>query len=285
MSDQRQWHRLFGMSWTDLLNGLPVDVELEKDLSIKQQFLDVAIVRKEPGNALAVQLPDGFEELANHNLISFKSYQEALEGWSLLELLAHFVNYRKQVSPSMDDLLPEDHFRLFAVCVRFPQGLSRQVELQRVQEGVYRVPYFTGTIRLIVVHQLPQQAQNAMLHLFSAREELVRFGAQPYRPRSRETSTFLHELYDRYREEGMPMPFTKEEFIREAMARMLHDPVVVKLVLEGIPVADRLEGVPVADRLAGLTPEQRLQGLSPQERADLLKRLQADAASDDPAKE
>jgi hypothetical protein len=71
------------------------------------------------------QLPDdgsaalsGFEELAAHNLVSFKSYQEALDGWALLELLCHYVNYRKQVSPSMQDLLPEEDFRLFAVRVR-----------------------------------------------------------------------------------------------------------------------------------------------------------------------
>jgi hypothetical protein len=248
---------------------------MEKDLSLKQQLLDVILIQKEPGTVLPVQLPDGFEELAVYNLISFKSYQETLEGWTLLELLGHYVNYRKQVSPSMNALLPEGDFRLFAVCVRFPQGLSQRLQLRQIQEGVYEVTHYTGTLRLIVVHQLPQQTQNAILHLFSAREELIRYGGEHYRPRSPETSTFLHELFDRYREEGMPMPFTKEEFIRDALARMARDPVVIKIVLESLPVEQRLEGLPPEKRLHGMSVEDLLKGLSVEQRAALLARLQA----------
>lgn len=275
MDAQRQWHRLFGMSWTDLFAGLPVTVEMEKDLSLKQQLLDVVIIRKELGTPLPVALPDGFEDLGTHNLITFKSYQEKLEGWALLELLGHYVNYRKQVSPSMGDLLPEADFRLFAVTVRFPQDLSRRVELRAVGEGVYEFAHFTGHLRLIVVHQLPQQEQNAMLHLFSAREELIRYGGEHYRPHSSETSTFLNELFDRYREEDMPMPFTKEEFIRDAMSRLVRDPVVVKIVLETVSPEQRLEGMSPEQRLEGLSAEDLLQGLSADQRAALLSRLQA----------
>jgi hypothetical protein len=32
-----------------------------------------------------------------HNLISFKSFQESLDAWSLKELVGHYVNYRKQL--------------------------------------------------------------------------------------------------------------------------------------------------------------------------------------------
>jgi len=35
-----QWHRLFGLALADFFSGSPFVVELEKDLSIKQQFLD-----------------------------------------------------------------------------------------------------------------------------------------------------------------------------------------------------------------------------------------------------
>src|SRR5262245_26833795 len=142
MSEPTPWHRLFGLALIDFFRGMPVAVELEKDLSLKQQRLDVAIIRKGPA-PLACRLPDGFE-LAAHNLVTFKSYQEALDGWALLELLGHYVNYRKQVSPSMQELLPETDFRLFAVCVRFPQGLARQVTMTPVQPGVYEVCHFTG---------------------------------------------------------------------------------------------------------------------------------------------
>ena len=68
----------------------------------------------------------------------------------------------------MQNLLPESDFRLFAVSVRYPQNLAQQGILARVREGVYQVRHYTGNIRLVVVHQLPQEEHNAMLHLFSA---------------------------------------------------------------------------------------------------------------------
>src|SRR5207248_10451713 len=117
----------------------------------------------------AAPAPDGFEELAAHNLVSFKSYQEALDGWALNELIGHYVNYRKQASPTMQELLPEMDFRLFAVCVRFPQNLARRANLTPVQPGVYELDHFTGEIRLVVIHELPQEEQNALFHLFSVR--------------------------------------------------------------------------------------------------------------------
>jgi hypothetical protein len=47
MSEPRPWHRLFGLSLVDFFRGMPVSVELEKDLSLKQQLLDV-VLRKLP---------------------------------------------------------------------------------------------------------------------------------------------------------------------------------------------------------------------------------------------
>jgi hypothetical protein len=152
MSEPRPWHRLFGLSLVDFFRGMPVSVELEKDLSLKQQLLDVVLIRK-GAEPLPCRLPDGFEDMAAHNLVSFKSYQEALDGWALNELVGHYVNYRKQASPSMQDLLPEADFRLFAVSVRFPQALARQAAVTPVRPGVYEVRHFTGPLRLVVVHE------------------------------------------------------------------------------------------------------------------------------------
>src|SRR6266851_5536922 len=108
--------------------------ELEKDLSIKKQLLDVVILRKQQGR-FAGQLPDGFDDLAIHNLLTFKSYWEALDDWALKELTGHYVNYRKQVSPSLKSLLPEEEFRLYAVCSRYPNNLAGVVDLKTVQTG------------------------------------------------------------------------------------------------------------------------------------------------------
>src|SRR6267154_2782725 len=71
----RDWHRLFGLILTDFFTGSPFHVELEKDLSLKKQLLDVVVLRKGPGRFTG-RLPDGLDNLATHNLITFKSHQE-----------------------------------------------------------------------------------------------------------------------------------------------------------------------------------------------------------------
>ena len=93
-----KWHRLFGLGLKDLFTNTPFEVELEIDLSIKQQFLDVVVLRKKQGN-FTEHLPDGLDNLAKYNLLTYKSFQESLDDWSIDELIGHFVNYRKQVSP------------------------------------------------------------------------------------------------------------------------------------------------------------------------------------------
>src|SRR5262249_18319617 len=137
------WHRLFGLILTDFFTGSPFVVELEKDLSLKKQLLDVIILRKHPGT-FAEPLPDGLEDLAAHNLITFKSHQEALDDWALKELTGHYVNYRKQVSPSLQRLLPEEEFRLYAVCARFPHNLAGQAAWRGVPPGIGR--YSRGSV-------------------------------------------------------------------------------------------------------------------------------------------
>ena len=125
----RDWHRLFGLLLTDLFTGSPFVVEVERDLSQQQQLLDVVIVRRRRGK-FAGTLPDGLGDLAEHNLITFKSLHEALDDWAVRELIGHYVAYRKLVSPSPSDLLPEGQFRLYAVAARFPHNLASQVPWQ-----------------------------------------------------------------------------------------------------------------------------------------------------------
>ena len=105
---------------TDLFEGSDWEVIREQDLSIKQQLLDIVIVRRRRGHSTPI-LPDGFGPLADHNLVIYKSLHEPLDGWALKELVGHSVNYRKQTSPSFDQLLPEESFRMFAIATRFPE--------------------------------------------------------------------------------------------------------------------------------------------------------------------
>src|SRR5947208_2129945 len=194
MSEPRPLHRLFGLCWIDFFQGTTVSVETEMDLSLKQQFIDVVLIRTGPG-PIPRPLPDGFEDLAPHNLLTFKSHQEALDGWALCELVGHYVNYRKQSSPSMQDLLPETEYRLFAVCARYPRDLAQELPMTPVRQGVYEVRLVTKPARVIVVGQLPQEEQNAMLHLFSARQELLVYGREHYRPHAPDTSSLLYKVF------------------------------------------------------------------------------------------
>jgi hypothetical protein len=145
----RDWHRLFGLLLTDFFTGSPFAVEVEHDLSEQQQFLDVAIVRRRRGR-FAGRLPDGMDDLADHNLFTFKSHREALDPWAIRELLGHAVAYRKLVSPSPSELLPEEHFRLYAVAARFPQSLAGQVPWHERQPGVYDCRWGLDVVRVIV---------------------------------------------------------------------------------------------------------------------------------------
>ena len=57
MSEQRPLHRLFGLSWIDFFDGTSVEVKTELDLSLKQQFVDVVLIRTGP-EPITRPLPD-----------------------------------------------------------------------------------------------------------------------------------------------------------------------------------------------------------------------------------
>jgi hypothetical protein len=244
----RDWHRLFGLLLTDFFTGSPFTVEVERDLSQQQQFLDVVIVRRGRGR-FAGRLPDGLDELAAHNLISFKSHREALDGWAMKELVGHYVAYRKLVSPSPSELLPEERFRLYSVCARFPHNLSGQVPWQGRQAGVYDCRWGTDVVRVIVAGELPREEQNAPLHLFSASPELVGFGRGTYWRRSEQTSRLLGQLFERLQREDFAMAYTMEDFNRDYIKE--HFPKLTPKEQQEV-----LQSLPPEKRLAGMSAEQ-----------------------------
>ncbi len=295
------WHQLFGLSWVDFFRGTAVTVEPEKDLSHHQQLLDLVIVWPE-GTDLPRQLPDGFDNLGRYNLVTFKSYREALTGYALDELVGHFVNFHKQVSPKRQAPLPLSSFRRYAVCVRVPENLMQEVELRRLQDGVYEARHFSGTMRIVVIHELPRTEANAMLLLFSAREDLIAYGAKHYRPYSQDTSTLLSSLITRYYQEGMPMPETLEQFVKRARKELLSQtsaderkemfrglsseerkellsqlpPQERKELLSQLPPQERkewLRELPTEEVLEGRSLEEIMKGLSPEARKEMLRLL------------
>jgi hypothetical protein len=268
----RDWHRLFGLLLTDFFTGSPFVVEVERDLSVQQQRLDVTIVRRGRGR-FAGRLPDGLEGLRPHNLLTFKSHHEPLNAWAVKELVGADVAYRKLVSPSPSELLPDEQFGLYAVAARFPHNLSQQVPWQQRQEGVYDCRWGTDAVRVLVAGELPREEHNAPLHLFSALPELVEFGQTAYRRRSAETSLLLGQLFEKIRGEGFTMSYTMEDFkrdyIMEHFARLTPEeqrkalgrlsPEHRREVLQSLPREERreiLQSLPAEEILGALSTEQ-----------------------------
>lgn len=249
-----EWHRIFGIVVTDLFEGSSYHVELEKDLSLKQQFVDVVIIEQGDGHALA-EIPDGLENLGAHNVLSYKSHQEAFSPWTCDELLGHYVNYRKQVSPAMDQLLPPEDFRLYGVSTRYPQNLARLTQLHEVMQGVYDLAWGSQTLRLIVTSQVPEAERNAIWQLFSAVPEHVSYGAAHYHWHIAQLSTVIHDLYTHYRVEGIPMPYTVTDYFRD----------FTKEHLDWLTPEERLKGLDLTQHIQTMAPDDVLKSLFPDE--------------------
>jgi hypothetical protein len=185
----------------------------------------------------------------------------------------HYVNYLKQVSPSMLELLPETLFRLYAVSARFPRDLAGQVPWTELQKGVYECRRGTDVIRVLVAGELPKSQNNALLHLFSAAPEQASYGAAHYKLRTAESSTLLNRLFALYRKEGLEMPYTMEDFRRDYVKEHLKD-LTLEERLKDVSLKEHLAAVPEEKRLESV--EELLKGLSQEQVAALLKRLKAD---------
>ncbi len=161
-----QWHRIFGMALTQYFAGTGWQVDVEVDLSLQKQLLDLIILRRDEV-VTALVWPDGFGEPVEYNLLTFKALQDPLNAWALKELASHGVNYRKRISPNLDALLPEGQFRLLAASMQFPRQLAGQVVLQERGPGAYDVVWGMDTVRVLVLREMPEAAQNVVWNLFS----------------------------------------------------------------------------------------------------------------------
>jgi hypothetical protein len=157
------------------------------------------------------------------------------------------------------------------VCARHPHNLAQQVALTQSRAGVYEVRGLALRIRVIVVRQLPLHEHNAMLHLFSAREELLRYGREHYRPHSPETSTLLYELFKAYSEEP-DMPDKLKDFVRQSIDDLL----------ASLPAEELRKRLSVEERLAGLTAEEVVRALPPETLEALARQLKANGHSSEP---
>lgn len=264
MTQITDWHRLFGMTMIDYFTNTPYHVELEKELCQKKQRIDVLLLERAPDQPVS-EIPDGLENLSKHNLLTYKSHHQPLDGWAIEELQGHYVNYRKQESPSLKKLIPRKYFRLYAACARFPQKLAKEVTLTELQPGIYQTIWGLHKVRIIVLSEVPKTPNNAPWHLFSGIQTNIEYARDHYQWRDPDTSAILSQLCNTYIHEGVLMSYTREDMKRDVkkMAREM----VFRYFQEN---PDEFQQLSPDDRLRGLSLDDRLRGLSPDE---LVKRL------------
>ena len=118
------WHRLLGAAFNDYFSDQPFTVKMEYDISIYKQLLDIVVIRKQ-GGQFHGKPPDGFEELGDYNLITYKSLNESLTGWAMGELNGYYVGYRKIQMTNIKKNIPESAFRWFVLCTSYPEKCTR----------------------------------------------------------------------------------------------------------------------------------------------------------------
>ncbi len=205
-------------------------------------------------NPVARSLPDGLDNLTVHNLLSYKSLHEPLDGWTIKELIGHYVNYRKQVSPSSNQLVPESQFQLYGISTRFPNKLQQLIPLKHLTQGIYDINWGADKIRIIVLSEIPEGEHNAIWRLFSAKREAVIAARNQYHIHQTDMSTIVQQLFENYQQENIDMTYTVKDFQKDY-------------------VLDHLNLVSADEVLKRYSPDDILSHLSPANLKMLMEKL------------
>ena len=221
-----------------------------------------------------------------------------MNAWAIKELIGHYVNYRKQISGKK--LLPENLFRLYAVATRFPKKLAQKIHLESIQNGVYTINYGMDRIYLIVLSEIAKIERNAFWCLISSNSELIDWGVENYHPRTQEMSTVIKQLIDMYKNEGIKVSYTFEDFHKDMAQEYVHllspevrlhglspdkvlsyykpDEVLSHYkpdeVLSHYKPDERLRGLQSDEVLSHYKPDERLAGLTEEQIRAYLKQLE-----------
>jgi len=151
-----------------------------------------------------------------------------------------YVNYRKAFAPEPDP----QAFGLYAVTTRRPRALFELVTATEVMPGVYRLAAIGRTVTVVVPLAVALVPRNALWELFSAEDERVAEGARNFRWQAADHLPILNELYQRYRDAGVRMSYSIEDFRRGVALEMLPK----------LPSEERLRGLSIEelDRLRAL---------------------------------
>ncbi|MCP4697143.1 MAG: hypothetical protein GY862_09880 [Gammaproteobacteria bacterium] len=250
------WHHLFGWTLTDYFFGTSYSVDLEKELSVKPQLLDVIIIENSSGLPLT-EPPDGLEHLSRHNLLTYKSLRETLDTLVIMELLGHYVNYRKLLDPNNWNKLPLSEFQLYAVTTRYPHKLKREFKsrFQDIKAGVCDLAIGSCTIRIIALNRIPETEKNAVWQLFSSDTSNFEFGSEHYHWHYPPAATLLRPLFTLHNKEKINMPLTLEEAAVEC----------ARYTMNLLPPAERLKGMSLPEIIKQFPPAKVVKQFSPAE--------------------
>ncbi|MFM7201846.1 MAG: hypothetical protein ACKO6N_13770 [Myxococcota bacterium] len=263
-----QWHHLLGIGLTDVFSASRYQVELEKELSLKRQRLDYVIIERQEAGQELPSLPDGLDTLRAHNLLTYKSHHESINDFVLDELIGHYVNYLKQLSPDEAPLLPAEHFQLLAVSARRPDALLSRLRAEPEREGLYRFPWGSQDVTLIVCCEVEPCPRNALWMMFSASEGRVFRGLTEYHARQESLKLFKKQLYNHYHMEGFDMGFTIADYEREYFYPWLGEVIRenAEFVVSQLSPGEWLKRLPPEERIKDLLPEELLKAVPPGER-------------------
>ncbi|KOR30246.1 hypothetical protein TI05_14295 [Achromatium sp. WMS3] len=205
-----QWHRLLGQILLLLLYHLPErpwDVQTEVNVSKHLQLLDLLVIRRRQSNP-DILLPDGLDLSAPYTLLTYKSPHESLTNWTIEELIAYYVNYRKQLRYEHPDkkLLPATDFKLYAISTHFPHKLAESLgENWHSTEvpGVYWLLYGILKIQVIVTREIRLAPHNMLWNLFSNQVANIRYALQHYATQQTDMRQMVQELLKFYAQEGL----------------------------------------------------------------------------------
>jgi len=248
------WHNLLGITLTDFYHGTSFRVDLEKEIKYPQ-YIDIVVVENKQADQLESQLesqPDGLENLAKYNLITYKSLWEPLDSWTIDELISYYVLLRKVTSLESKNLIPVSEFNLIGIATRFPQKLNNFENLEYIKEGVYNIFRGENVITIIVTSQTPKTLKNTIWQMFSGIPEQIIFGLKNYNWKRKDYKYIVSgQLHQKYKSKGLIMPYTEQDFFRDSF----------NYFISNTSIEDVLKKFSPEEVFKNYTPEERLKGL------------------------
>jgi hypothetical protein len=246
-----EWHKILGHALRDSCYSVGID----RELKIKQ-FVDILVIEEHEGKRSDDSFLKGLENLSKYNLITYKSLRQPLDSWTLDELTSYYVLFRKMISPDQKRLISEQKFKLYGISTRFPEKLNKQEPFEYKSPGVYEIKRGTNEIEILVICEMPREQRTALWQIFSTKPEMIEYGLSEYKwKREDYRKAVINELAMKYKEEGIKMSYTEQDFFRD-----------VALDTVGfLTPEERLRGLRPEDRLKGLKADQVLRNFKPEE--------------------